>query len=151
MSETVHGSNRFYLEISGANSAVFTEVSGLQLETEVMEYAEGGNNDYVHKLPGRTKVGNVTLKHGVTTSQELLEWFVHLSQGKIERKNISVVIYGRAKRDAGGAVREIVRYNFFGAYPVKWIGPQLSAASTSAAIETLELAHSGFDLVKKAD
>jgi phage tail-like protein len=151
MAETVHGSNRFYLEIGGKNTAVFTEVSGLQIETEIMEYMEGGNNDYVHKLPGRTRVGNITLKHGVTTSQELLGWFVKLTQGKIERKNVSVVIYGLAKSGGGSAAREIVRYNFNLAYPVKWSGPQLSAASTSVAIETLELAHAGFSLVSKGD
>ena len=46
---------RFYVEIDGMAQAVFTEVSGLQLEMEVMEYQEGGNNDFVHRLPGRTK------------------------------------------------------------------------------------------------
>lgn len=148
MADTVHGSNRFYLEIKGTTSAVFTELSGLQIETEITEYMEGGNNDYVHKLPGRTKIGNITLKHGVVASQDLLEWFIKVTQGTIERKNISVVVYGRDMGGNSGAVKEVVRYNFNLAYPVKWSGPQLSAASTSVAIETLELAHAGFSLGK---
>ena len=144
--KTVHGSNRFYIEIDSKTSAVFTEVNGLSIETEVTEYMEGGYNDYVHKLPGRTKIGNVTLKHGVTNSPDLLEWLIKVTQGKIERRNVSVVVYGR---DPKGGSKELVRYNFNLAYPVKWTGPQLSASSTSVAIETLELAHAGFSLSKK--
>lgn len=146
--KNVHGANRFYLEISGKEQAVFTEIGGLQIETEVFEYMEGGNNGYVHKLPGRSKIGNLVLKHGVTSSQSLLSWYVGITLGVMERKDVSVVVYGRAKRDGGSAI-EIVRYNFLNAYPVKWVGPQLNASSTAAAIETLELAHAGFGLVEK--
>ena len=130
---------RFYVEIDGMAQAVFTEVSGLQLEMEVMEYQEGGVNDFAHRLPGRTKSGNLTLKRGMTNSNEFFTWYAELAQGKITPKNISVVVY-----DVEG--NELARWNLIKAYPVKWIGPQFNAHDAAAAVETLELAHERLEL-----
>lgn len=127
---------RFYVEIGGLAQAVFTEMSGLQVETAVTEYEEGGNNGFVHRLPGRTKVSNLTLKRGVTNSNEFFNWYMEILQGKIDTKNISVVMY-----DTRGT--QLARWNFAKAYPVKWVGPQFAADGKSAAVETLELAHDG--------
>lgn len=137
MTHEIYPTNRFYVILDLVPTAVFTELSGLQVETEVMEYAEGGNNSFVHRLPGRTKVSNITLKRGMTTSNELFKWYMEIAQGnKIKRRNLSIVMYDTA-------LKEVMRWSFNNAYPVKWIGPQLSAASTNSAIETLELAHDG--------
>ena len=130
---------RFYVEIDGMAQAVFTEVSGLQLEMEVMEYQEGGVNDFAHRLPGRTKSGNLTLKRGMTNSNEFFNWYAELAQGKITTKNVSVVMY-----DVQG--NELARWNLIKAYPVKWIGPQFNAHDAAAAVETLELAHERLEL-----
>jgi phage tail-like protein len=35
------------------------------------------------------------------------------------------------------------RWNFAQAYPVKWVGPELKADSSTVAFETIELAHHG--------
>lgn len=140
MTQEIYPTNRFYVMIDLVPKAVFTELTGLQVETEVMEYAEGGNNSFVHRLPGRTKVGNITLKHGMTASNELFKWYMEIAQGKqVTRRNVSVVMYDTA-------YKEVMRWNFINAYPVKWIGPQLSAGSTNSAIETLELAHDGLQM-----
>lgn len=127
---------RFYVEIDGLAQAVFTEMNGLQVETDVTEYQEGGNNGFVHRLPGRTKVGTITLKRGVTSSNEFFKWCQEILQGKVTPQNMSVVMY-----DAKGG--EMVRWNFAKAYPIKWTGPTFSADGRTAAVETLELAHDG--------
>ena len=144
MPDDAYASNRFYISIEGVTGeqALFTEASGLQLEIEVFEYTEGGVNSFVHKLPGRTKVGNLTLKRGMTNSKAFLEWISNVALGKIERKNVSIVMFN-AKGD------ELMRWNYDGMYPVKWTGPQYQASGNAAAIESLELAHSGLQLSKK--
>lgn len=143
-SDSAYSSNRFYVSIEGVTGeqALFTEASGLQLEIEVFEYTEGGVNSFVHKLPGRTKVGNLTLKRGMTNSKAFLEWISNVALGKIERKNVSIVMFN-AKGD------ELMRWNYDGMYPVKWTGPRYEASGNAAAIESLELAHSGLQLSKK--
>jgi phage tail-like protein len=129
-----HAACRFYVEIGDGGKqiqAVFTELSGLQVEMQVMEYEEGGTNSFVHRLPGRLKVGNITLKHGLTKSNDFLKWCM-----KLERKNVTVVMY-----DVKG--QPVVRWHFNKAYPVKWTGPSFTADSTAMAIESVEITHQG--------
>jgi phage tail-like protein len=139
MSDDAYPSCRFYVEIEGTKEAVFTEVSGLQSEITVTEYEEGGNNGFVHRLPGRAKVGNVTLKRGLARSNEFLKWHMEIASGDISRRNVTVLMY-----DPAG--KEVMRWNFINAYPVKWVGPQFEADKTAAAVETLELSHEGMTL-----
>jgi phage tail-like protein len=140
--DEVYGNNRFYIEIDSSVTAVFTEVSGLSIEVSTEEYPEGGNNDYVHKIIGRTKIGNVTLKKGVTKSRDFLKWVIEVSQGKFIRKNISIVMY-----DLQG--KFVQRWNFIEAAPVKWTGAQFQSSGNSAAIETFEFIHRGMQLGNK--
>lgn len=137
MSSDVFPAYRFYVQIDQVTHAVFTEVTGLQIETEVTEYAEGGNNSYVHRLPGRTKVSNITLKRGMTSSNELFKWYLDVAYGKVlPRRNVSVIMY-----DTAG--QKVMQWNFIKAYPVKWVGPQLNAGGTNTAVESFELTHEG--------
>jgi phage tail-like protein len=130
---------RFYVQIDGQAQALFTELSGLQTEIVVQEYEEVGNNGYIHRLPGRAKVGNITLKRGMTRSNDFLKWLLDVANGKITRRNVTVVMYD-TKREV------LLRWNFLKAYPVKWSGPQFTAKSSDAAVESLELAHDGMTL-----
>ena len=131
--------SHFFVEIDGIDHGGFTEVAGLQAETEVTEYAEGGNNAFVHKLAGRTKYGNLTLKWGVTDSAALWEWYLDVTRGTVERKDVSVVLYNSVQE-------EVRRWNLREAYPCKWIGPAFTATAPAVAIETLEIAHHGFEV-----
>ena len=129
----------FFVEVDGIDQAGFTECSGLQAQTEVFEYKEGGQNEYTHKLAGRSSYSNVTLKWGVTDSNSLWEWYQNVIRGKIERKNVSIVLYTDDQQEAR-------RWNLREAYPVKWSGPAFNADKTGVSIETLELAHHGFEV-----
>ncbi len=130
---------RFYVMFDDKAQGVFTEVGGLQVEMEVLDYQEGGNNGFVHRLPGFTKVNNLTLKRGMSTSNDFYKWCSDIAGGKFTRRHVSVVMY-----DVEGD--ELMRWNFINAYPVKWIGPQFQVSDNGAAIETLELAHEGMTL-----
>lgn len=129
----------FHVEIEGIDEAFFRECQGLEAETEVLSYEEGGVNDHPHKLPGRTKFPNVSLKRGVTDSSALWKWYSDVVQGKIERKNVSIVLYDTE-------ASEVKRWSFDRAYPVKWVGPGLKAEENAVAVETLELVHEGMKL-----
>jgi phage tail-like protein len=130
------GELAFTVEIPGYTIGRFAECAGLTVEYEVFEYQEGGQNDFVHKLRGRVKYPNVTLKRGMTDEQGLLDWFTR-AQDVGDRP--TVVITLRAP-DA----RPVRRWVCTGAFPVKWTGPSLNAGSTSVATEQLEFAHRGF-------
>ncbi len=127
---------RFLVEIQGLVVGGFSEVSGLQANTEVEEIKEGGVNDFVHKLPKITKYPNITLKRGITDLDALWHWHQDVVNGKVERKTVFIMLM-----DSEG--NEKWRWSFEHAYPVKWTGPDLKADGSTVGVETLELAHNG--------
>lgn len=128
---------RYHLAIDKIEHAAFSEVSGLQIETETMDFIEGGVNDRVLRLPVRSKVGNLTLKRGITAGNELLAWHLDIVQGYLDKRNVTLVIY-----HTNG--NKMAHFELLDAYPVKWSGPTFVGKGDSVAVETLELAHSGF-------
>jgi phage tail-like protein len=131
---------RFYVQIDGVAQAVFTELSGLSMEMTVEDVEEGGNNGFVHRLPGRGKVSNLTLKRGMTTSNDFLKWMTgNVAGTQFRTANVSVILFNPDGSEA-------MRWNFNRAYPVKWSGPQFKADDTAIAIESVEFAHEGLSL-----
>ncbi|MFK7695883.1 phage tail protein [Paenibacillus sp. HJGM_3] len=128
---------KFLVEIDGLVVGGFSEITGLQAETETEEYREGGVNGYAHKLPKTTKYPNLKLKRGLTYSDTLWKWYRDAASGDVNRKSGSVLLL-----DYDGT--EVWRWNFYQAYPVKWNGPELQAERGGVAFETIELAHNGF-------
>ena len=133
----VHASFRFTVEFNGAAQGYFTECTLPTLEVEVEEQKEGGYNTGTHLLPGRVKRGTVTLKHGLTSSSELLRWYMKVLEGKsdvkFDRKKVSIIHH-----DCLG--KPVMRWDFENAFPIKWSGPALDSSASRIAIETLELA-----------
>jgi phage tail-like protein len=127
---------RFRVEIGNLIEAGFAECSGLQVETELQEVREGGENAFVYKLPKGSKHVNLTLKHGITVSPVLWNWHKDVVNGKVQRKMVYVVLV-----DSAG--QETWRWRLQDAFPVKWMGPELKADSSTVAFESLELAHHG--------
>ena len=135
---------KFTFEIDGLTIGAFTEVSGLAVQIDVEELAEGGQNGYTHKLLGRMKWPNLVFKRGLTDTDALFEWLLTASgeglakagnQIKPRNGKISVL-------DAAG--KPMRTWTILEAKPVKWTGPKLAASSRDLAIEELEVCHSGF-------
>jgi phage tail-like protein len=130
----------FLVEIDGITQAGFQEVSGLDASTDAIEYREGNDPNHVRKLPGLNKYSAISLKRGITDSDELWKWYRTVVEGKPERKNGSIVLLD----DTG---QEKIRWNFMRAWPTKWTGPSFNSTSNAVAVETLDIAH---EEVKKA-
>lgn len=127
----------FLVEIDGIAQGTFIECSGLGATTEVIETREGGDNTTVRKLPGKTTYTDITLKWGLSASQELWKWREQVIHGTVARKNGSVVVYDLANRT------EVARWNFVDAWPSKWEGAAFNAKGNDLAIDTLVLSHEG--------
>lgn len=130
------GALRFLVKADDCTIGRFAHCHGLSAEYEIEEYAEGGQNAFVHKLRGRMRYPNLVLSRGITHESGLMDWFLQTKKAG-ERGNISVSLLG----PDGKPVR---RWGFEGAFPVRWEGPVLNARSHTAATETLEIAHRGF-------
>jgi len=137
---------KFFVEVGSITEAAFTECSGMEMGTDVFEYQEGGLNDFTHKFPGRTKISNITLKRGFALSNELFQWYKEmedcLRQGKkFDFRQVTIILY----TTVGHA--EVMRWSLDKAFPVKWIGPTLKTDETAMAVETLEFAHHGINVL----
>ena len=124
----------FMVEIDGITQAGFQEVSGVDASTDSVDYREGTDPNHVRKLSGLNKFSPITLKRGITDSDELWKWRQTVMDGKTERRNGSIVLL-----DDTGV--EKIRWNFVNGWPTKWTGPTFNSTSTAVAIETLEITH----------
>jgi phage tail-like protein len=136
-----HGTFNFLVEIDGITRGAFQSVGGFDSTIDVVEHREGGENTTTRKLPGLTKYSNITLKWGITDDRQLYEWHRDAVLGNVQRKNGSIV--GLDRRG-----NEVLRWNFFNAWPSKYDAPDFNAEGSDVAIETLELAHEGLERVK---
>jgi len=139
------GNFRFKVTLGDVQVAGFAECTGLNVETKVMEYKEGGNNSTTLKFPEPSTYGNVTLKRGVTNSNELLSWQLDVVNGTFSKnrragnQTVAIILMNEKGED-------VRRWNLVRAFPVKWVGPDLKASASEVAIESLELAHEGIQL-----
>jgi phage tail-like protein len=124
----------FLVEIDGITQAGFQECSGLDSTTGSIDYREGADARHVRKLPGLNSFSAISLKRGVTDSDELWKWRLTVVDGKADLRNGSVVLL-----DESGA--EKIRWNFSNAWPSKWTGPSFSSTGNAIAVETLEITH----------
>ena len=137
-----HGVNlQFEVAIEGQLLGNWTKCDGLGVEYEVQEYQEGGENGFVHRLPGRRKYTNVKLTRPIDKGSARVAAWVSSIGVEVKRQTGKITV-----RDATGS--ELGTWNLEGVYPVKWNGPSLDVAGNQVAIETLELAHNGFRFEK---
>lgn len=106
------------------------------MNTEFEEYKEGGVNTFVHKLPTITRYQNLVLKRGMTDSNKLYDWEKEVARGIINKRHISVILLDSQRR-------EVRKWTFQDAFPIKWSPGNLNSTSNSIEVETLELAHQG--------
>lgn len=123
---------RFKVVLDHIIQAGFSECSGFGSSIEIIEYREGGEPATVRKLPGKASYPDITLKWGVADSTELYDWHRAALDGKVQRKNGSIVLFD----DRGD---EKARWNFFNAWPSKYDGPDFNAKGNDIAIDTLTL------------
>lgn len=93
-----YGNFNFLVEIDGISLASFSECSGLSTSVDVIEYREGGDHT-LRKLPGLARVGDITLKRGVTQSHELQDWHRNILNGVRDRRNGSIVLQDSARAE----------------------------------------------------
>jgi phage tail-like protein len=121
----------------------FSEVSGLTMEAEIVEYRGGADPQFsTHKQPGLRKYSNVTLKRGiapVAAGNGLFEWYNSLSVGSAERRDVTISLLNEERAP-------VMTWKIKQAWPVKLEGPGLKSTGTDVAIESVEFACEGIDI-----
>jgi phage tail-like protein len=133
---------QFHFQVEwGGQRLGFSEVSGLNIEVQVIEYREGISPEYsVVKMPGIKKYSNITLKRGIVPKDnEFFEWLNTVSLNQVERRDLVISLLNENHEP-------VMVWKAKNAFPVKLDGPQLDATANEVAIETLELTHEGLTI-----
>lgn len=124
----------FRVEFQGQIEGYFSECYGLGARVESIAFREGGAGRQVHRLPGRVEYADITLRYGLTASRMLWDWLTSILEGRVERKNVSIILLDNEGRD-----REVARWNLIDAWPKEWRGTPLDAMGNQVAIEEVVL------------
>ncbi len=128
---------RFQVKIDGRSFGNWQKCDGLAVEYDVHEYKEGGENGYVHRLPGRVNYPNVKLTRPIDTGSASVSAWVASLQIRMVPSTAQISVL-----DPMGV--SVASWTLTGVYPVRWSGPSLDVSSSQWATETLELSHNGF-------
>ena len=132
----------FHFQVEwGGNNLGFAEVSGLTMETQIIEYRDGLSPVYgAQKMPGIPKYNNVTLKRGIVPKDnQFFEWLNTTQLNKVERRDVTISLLNENHEPT-------MSWKLKAAWPVKVEGASLKATGNEAAIESIELAHEGLTI-----
>ena len=146
--EELFGNYNFLLEVSGITAAQktiiggFKSMSGMDSETEVIEFKQG-NDAVIRKKPGRTTFANIVLERGYTATDDLWRWRKNIEDGIIDRRSGTITCLDQDMTTI------VSQYNFYEAWPAKWYVPEKDSDSSAMAIEKIELAVEKVERVTK--
>lgn len=134
---------KFHFQVQwGGERVGFTEVTGLDIQVEAIEYREGSSPEYSKiKMPGMPKYSNITLKRGsMDGDSDFYKWINTTSLNTAERRDIVISLLNETHSP-------VVSWKAKNAFAVKVQASDLKADGNEVAIETLELAHEGLNIL----
>ena len=138
-SKTVWPLPKFYFEVKWDTQVMsFQEVSGLDVEAQVIEYRHGDNPIFsTIKMPGIVQSGNVTMKKGVFVSDnKFWDWYNQIKMNTIKRVPVTISLL-----DEAGAPTMV--WTLANAWPTKITSTDLNAEGNEVAVEEIEIVHEG--------
>jgi phage tail-like protein len=135
---------KFYFKVtlgSQDNTTSFQEVSGLDTETQPIEYRHGDNKLFsTIKMPGISKSGNVTLKKGIfVNDNNFWKWYDAIEMNLIKRETVVIELLD----EKGGTT---MSWTLSNAWPTKITGTDMKSDANEVAVESIELAHEGLTI-----
>jgi phage tail-like protein len=133
---------KFHFQVDWGGSKIgFTEVSGLDVEREVIEYRDGASKEYSKlKMPGLTKYSNITLKRGsFSKDNDFYKWWINNKLETVERRDITISLLNEEHSP-------LITWKVKNAWPSKIQPTDLKSDDNSIAIETMEIVHEGLTI-----
>jgi len=136
---------RFHFQVDwGGAKMSFTEVTGLVMEREKIEYRHSDSLDLSKiAMPGMVKNSNITLKRGKFEADfDYNTWLKEVANERSKgRRNVTI----RLLNEKHAPVAAWTAVNCF---PVKITAPDLKSDANETAIESIEIAHEGLALLE---
>ncbi|MDB4582342.1 phage tail protein [Draconibacterium sp.] len=135
----------FHFQIDwGGSKLGFSEVSGLSIDQQVIEYRDGLSPEFsTIKMPGIRKYGNITLKRGIIKKDnEFWDWLNTTKMNVIERRDLTIKLLDEEHNP-------VMVWSVKNAWPTKITSPTLKADGNEVAVETIEVAHEGVTIANE--
>lgn len=140
---------KFRVKWDGRYVAGVSKVSALKRTTEIVKHRDGGDPSSSRKSPGRTEYEDLTLERGVTHDVEFERWankIWNYGSGLGQevsladfRKDLIIELYNEAGQ-------LVLAYKVYRAWVTEYQAmPELDANANAVAIQTLKLAHEGWE------
>jgi phage tail-like protein len=131
----------FQVSWGSQQKIAFQEVSGLDAETQVIEYRHSNSKDYsTIKMPGIAKYSNVTLKKGIFVKDNTFwDWYSKISMNTYPRTTVVIQLLDEKQAPT-------MTWTLKNAWVTKVSGPNLKSDGNEVAIETIEVAHEGLTI-----
>ena len=134
---------KFHFQVQWGGVRIgFTEITGLDMQVEAIEYREGSSPEYSKiKMPGMHKFSNITMKRGtIQGDSDFYKWMNTINLTVSERRDIVISLLNESHEP-------VMTWKAKNAFPVKVQASDLKSDGNEVAIETLELAHEGLNIL----
>ena len=141
-STTVWPLPKFHFQVKWDSEELsFQEVSGLDIEAQVIEYRHGNSQEFsTIKMPGIQKSGNITMKKGIFKSDnKFWDWFKEIKMNTIKRIPMTISLLDESHEPT-------MVWKVKNGWPTKVTGTDLKSDSNEVAIESIEIAHEGIEI-----
>jgi phage tail-like protein len=136
---------RFHFQVDwGGAKLSFTEVTGLVMEREKIEYRHSDSKDFNKiSMPGMVKNNNITLKRGKFESDfDFNTWLEEIANERVDKRRDVTIRLLNEKHNP------VAAWTAIRCFPVKITASDLKSDANEIAVESIELAHEGLKLMK---
>jgi phage tail-like protein len=120
------------------NDFRFQEVSGLEVDMEMEQIKEGGQNRFTHSLPVRNRYTDITLKRGMFIGSGITLWCKNAIENFVFQPTNVLISLLNADH------LPLQSWYVVNAIPKKWQVTSFNAQENSVAIESLVLSYNYF-------
>jgi len=136
---------RFHFQVDWGGAKIsFSEITGLDMQVEVIEYRHSDSKDFSKiKMPGLKKFSNIVMKRGKFEGDfDYNSWLDEIANERVNGRR-DVVIRLLNEKHTPVAAWAAIR-----CFPIKVTAPDLKSDANEIAVESIEIAHEGLKLMK---
>ena len=136
---------RFHFQVDWCGAKIsFTEVTGLVMEREKIEYRHSDSKDFNKiAMPGMVKNNKITLKRGKFEGDfDFNTWLEDVANERVNgRRDLTIRLLNEKHVP-------VAAWSAARCFPVKITAPDLKSDANEIAVESIEVAHEGLKLMK---
>jgi len=139
-------SSSFKVIIPGLRDMVFKSCDGMELETEVVTFHEGGRTGAPRTARGNQRVGRISFSHGSASGgngSTLFDWYLDVCDRSktLQKKTLSIIVTSPEGKD-------IAEWRIQNAWPCRWMAPSMGTDGNQLTVEYTSFAHEGIERKK---